>query len=287
MPAKTLDQMNDMRLAIISCAGELPKRLRDQCIKDNIEHFIIAIKGICDPDLTAQADEVFPIGHFATAVKRLQQLQITHIVMAGHLVRPSLLDMRFDLSTLNLLRKHRNVLIGGDDTVLSRISNYFEEVGFQVLGVTDIDPSLFAQQGLIAGPKPSQQVLEDIECGKNIYHQIASADIGQSFIMHQGSVLAVEAREGTDLMIERIAELKEKGRIRGRGKIGVLMKYQKPNQDMRLDTPVIGLKTVENAVAAGLSTIVISAGNVIVMQYDDIIRYCNAQSITLIGVDFA
>ena len=274
------------RIAILSCAGELPKRLRRAALAQGLDFRVIAVKGICDPDLEALSDASYPMGHFAAALDYMHKNHITHIVMAGHLVRPSLLDMRFDFKTLNLVRQHRDVLLGGDDAVLSRISRFYESQGFIVLGPSDLDKALLIQEGALAGPKLTKAQESDIQDGIRVFNIIAKADIGQSFVIHQGSVLVVEAREGTDQMLQRITQLRLDKRVRGRGNFGMMLKYAKPNQDIRLDTPTIGLQTVKMVHQAKLSAIVIAAGQVMVLQYDEVVKYCNTHKITFVSRQF-
>lgn len=273
----------DDKLAILTCAGELPRHLYNKALQDGKNAHIIAVKGFCDPASMDIASAIFSFGSFARAVAYLKAEKFTHIVMAGHLIRPSLLDIRFELSTLNLIRKHRDVLIGGDDKVLKRIATYFEGEGFTVLGVQDIDLSLLASKGVMSQREPSKAEQDDIQIAKSLSVKLGELDIGQSFIVHQNSVLAVEAREGTDEMIKRVHALRQNKRIKGRGNFGVFVKFMKSGQDPRLDTPVIGLDTLENCIQAKLSGIAVEAGKVIIMQREEVLKQAKRHNIFIYG----
>jgi UDP-2,3-diacylglucosamine hydrolase len=132
-----------------------------------------------------------------------------------------------------------------------------------------------AFDGLIGGPKPKRRSLEDIAYGFEIAKQVSKLDIGQTVIVRNGTVLAVEAFEGTNEAIRRGAALGKQG--------AVVVKVSKPNQDMRFDVPVIGCETLEIAAAAGVAVIAVEAGRTLLLEKDAVISLAEEKHITIYG----
>ena len=143
--------------------------------------------------------------------------------------------------------------------MLRGVVDIFEKEGYRVLSVAEAAPSLVLGEGVIGKHRPSTELAADIAKGFKVVAQMGELDIGQATAVCDGLVLAVEAAEGTDAMLKRIGDLPE--RLRGKpGKPrGVLVKAPKPIQDRKTDLPVIGIETVNNVVAAGLSGIAVEA----------------------------
>ncbi|MEM0896119.1 MAG: LpxI family protein, partial [Verrucomicrobiota bacterium] len=133
-----------------------------------------------------------------------------------------------------------------------------------------------APDGPICGPKPDKQVLRDAEFGLRIAKEVSALDIGQTVVVRNGTVLAVEAFEGTNEAIRRGGKL-------GKGK-GVLVKVSKPGQDMRFDVPVIGPATLETAAEAGLKGIVIEAGRTLILGREEVDAIATKAGIAVMGI---
>ena len=133
-----------------------------------------------------------------------------------------------------------------------------------------------ANEGLIAGPKPKDRILEDIAYGLGIAKEVSRLDIGQTVVVKKGTVLAVEGFDGTDSTIRRGGEL-------GRGE-AVVVKVSKPRQDMRFDVPVIGPRTLETAAAAGVAAIAMEAGRTLFLDKDQVQALATQHHITLWGI---
>jgi len=139
---------------------------------------------------------------------------------------------------------------------------------------TFLEDSL-AHCGLIAGPKLSLREQEDVELGWKVAKEIARLDIGQTVIVKNGTIVAVEGLEGTNEAIRRAGVLARDG--------AVMVKVAKPNQDMRFDVPVVGAETIRVATDAGLRVIALEAGKTLILQRDEIADLASAASISIVG----
>lgn len=164
---------------------------------------------------------------------------------------------------------------------MRQVVRMIEEAGIRVAGADDIVPSLLAPQGPIAGPQPDRACRADIEAARAAAIAIGALDIGQAAVAVGGRVVALEAAEGTDGMLERVAQLRASGRIRKTG--GVLAKCVKPRQDRRIDLPSIGPGTVDRVAAAGLSGIVVDAGASLILDLAELSDRAEKAGVFVLG----
>jgi len=190
--------------------------------------------------------------------------------MAGQIAPSNLFDLRPDWKALLLLAqlKQRNA-----ESIFAAIANELSKVGVDLLPATTFLEGSLAQAGLIAGPKLSQREEQDVEFGWKIAKEIAGLDIGQTVIVKNGTIVAVEALEGTNDVIKRGGTLARKG--------AVMVKVAKPNQDMRFDVPVIGLETLRVAAEAGLRAIAVEATRTLLLEKDEIVDVANRSKISI------
>jgi DUF1009 family protein len=153
--------------------------------------------------------------------------------------------------------------------VLTGLVKLFEDYGYQVVGAHEVAPDLVATAGLFAGPRVSSGAHEDARIAMAAARAVGRLDVGQGTVTVGGRVIAVEGAEGTDAMLRRVAELRQSGRVRWSGRSGVLAKCPKPQQDLRVDMPTVGPRTVEEVAAAALAGIVIEAGRVMIAEQDE------------------
>ena len=169
-----------------------------------------------------------------------REQKISQAIMAGQIAPGNLFDLLPDLKGALLLArlKERNA-----ETIFSAIAAELKKVGVDLLPATTFLEDCLPEPGHIAGPKLSSQQLDDVELGFKIAKESSRLDIGQSVVVKKGTVVAVEAFEGTDATMERGGRL-------GKGDV-VLVKVSKPNQDFRFDVPVIGTRTMETCARCG------------------------------------
>jgi hypothetical protein len=234
---------------------------------------VIALEGEADERLRAFPYAALKWGQLG----RLEQLLADHhtreIVLIGSVHRrPDFSSIGLDLGTLRYLPRIIKGMVGGDDTVLGNLVKALEELGYRVVGAHEVAPQLVAAVGLVAGPAPNNADREDAGLALAAAKAIGALDIGQAAVAVGGRVIALEAAEGTDAMLERVAIVREKGRARWKGRAGVLAKRSKPQQDLRVDMPAIGPQTVERVARAGLAGIAIEPGRVLIADRAETLR---------------
>jgi DUF1009 family protein len=155
---------------------------------------------------------------------------------------------------------------GGDDHLLSGVARTFEELGFRLLGAHQVAPEILVREGVLGGRKPSARDEGDIQCGFALIAAMARFDVGQAVVVADNRVLAVEAAEGTDGMLDRLVALREAGVLRIPENTGVLIKAPKATQDRRFDLPSLGPQTVAKAAQAKLAGIAVAAGETVIAE---------------------
>jgi DUF1009 family protein len=197
--------------------------------------------------------------------------------MIGSMVRPSFWQIRFDLTTLMLLPRIAAAFHGGDDHILSSGVRLIEEQGFRVLGAHEVAPEILVPEGPLGRAQPSERDRADIELALAYLRATGLFDVGQAV------VVSVEAAEGTDQMLARVAELRAAGRVRTPAGSGVLVKSPKLGQDLRFDMPSIGPLTVVGVARAGLAGIAVVAGSTIVAEPEQLIAAADRANVFVVG----
>lgn len=247
---------------------------------------IVAIKGEADASLEAWSHEWVSWGQIGAILRGLQQDGCREMVIIGNVTRPDLTAIKFDFGALlNFPRLLKLVVAGGDDAVLSNVVRFFEERGHVVRGAHEIAPELVAPAGTLTSCRPGARDEQDIARGFEVVATMGAYDIGQACVCARGHVIAVEAAEGTDRMLQRCGELRQWGKRIGRKRVGVLVKCPKPGQELRVDMPVIGTRTVELAANAGLAGIAILAGKVMIADREAMLAAADKAGLFVVARD--
>ncbi|QPM89511.1 LpxI family protein [Pseudooceanicola algae] len=257
-PRAKADPGSGTGLAIIAGAGALPL----QIAAAHPEALLISFHDLdCDlPEGSLQRHRYEQLGGLFDA---LRAAGVTRVVMAGAMSRPDFDPSLMDETVQGLMPRLVAAMgAGGDDSLLRLIISLFEERGFSVVGAHDLLPGLTASAGLFAGPGLSDQATVDARRGQEILVTMAPLDIGQGCVVAGGLCLGLETVQGTDALLRFVAQTPRHLR---RGK-GVLCKFPKQGQDLRVDMPAIGPATLRAAAAAGLDGIVIAAGQVLLLE---------------------
>ena len=267
------------KLGIIAGGESLPKRLIDWCIANNRPYFVLAIKDNANPDyFTPDVNHTWiRIGQAGTGFDRLKKEEVKDIVLIGTIKRPSLADLVPDFRTATFFAKLGARAIG-DDGILRAVVKEIEGEGMKVVGVHEVVPDLLAHSGVLTKTKPSEEDEEDIRRGIEVAYELGRLDVGQAVVIQQGLVLGVEGIEGTDKLITRCADYKRKG------KAPILVKLRKPQQDMRIDLPTIGPRTIENAHKSGFRGIAIHTGNTLIVNEEEVIKLANKYKMFIKGI---
>lgn len=267
------------KLGIIAGGGTLPQTLINYCLQKKRDFFVLAIENNADKAIFAPniPHKWIRIGQAGTGFKVLHEQNVQEIVMIGTIHRPSLADLVPDLRTTAFFARIGLKSVG-DDGILRALIKEIEAENMLVVGIHEVLPDLLVKEGVLTKHKPDKQALADIERGIEVAFELGKLDVGQSVIVQQGLVLGVEGIEGTDKLIQRCGEYKRKGVG------GVLVKLRKPQQDMRIDLPTIGVKTVENMHAAGMRGIAVHAGNALIVDEEKVIALANKYSMFICGI---
>lgn len=262
VPAKPAD---DGALAIICGGGTLPFAVADAVTKYGRRVVLFAIRGWADPKRVVDYPHYWAaLGQFGAFCRLARREGCQDVVLIGSMMRPAIWQIRPDLKTLRLLPRIFGMFRGGDDYLLKGVAAIFEEHGFRLLGAHAVAPEILMPEGALGRERPTERDNADIAKGLAFLTAASPFDVGQAVVVADARVLAIEAAEGTDSLLERIAQLRQTGRIAsGRG---VLVKAAKRNQDRRLDLPSIGPQTVEGAARAGLAGIAVVAGSTVVAE---------------------
>ncbi len=236
----------------------------------------VAFENETDPGLADLVDETgwLRVGQLGRMLTFFTQHGTTRAIMAGQIAPKNLFDLRPDLKALLLLGKLRE---RNAASLFGAIADELAKAGVFLLPATTYLEHLLAGPGHLAGPAPGKRQLEDAAFAMRIARQVSALDIGQAVVVRHGTVLAVEAFEGTDSCIRR------GGALAG-GKGGaVLAKVSKPEQDFRFDVPVIGPRTLAAAAEARLSVIAVEAGKTLLLESDGIAGLAQKHRIAVVG----
>ena len=260
-------------LGIIAGNGVYPKLLADAAKKAGVKKIVAAaFTDETDPILEQQVDvfEWLRVGQLGRMLKFFRGQDIHHAIMAGQIAPKNLFDLRPDLKALMLLGKlkERNA-----ESIFAAIADELAKIDVDLLPATTFLEDSLARPGLIAGPKLSSRQEHDVELGLTVAKEIARLDIGQTIIIKNGTVVAVEALEGTNEAIKRGGTLARDG--------AVMVKVSKPNQDMRFDVPVIGVETVRIAAESGVRVIAVEAAKTLLLERDAIIAEANSLNVSV------
>jgi DUF1009 family protein len=262
-------------LGIIAGNGIYPRLLADGARRAGVEKIVAAaFTDETDPVLERHVNvlEWMRVGQLGRLLKFFRGQNIQHAIMAGQIAPKNLFDLRPDLKALMLLGKlkERNA-----ESIFAAIADELAKVEVNLLPATTFLEDSLAQPGLIAGPKLSSREEHDVEIGWDIAKEIARLDIGQTIVIKNGTIVAVEALEGTN------AAIKRGGTLAGKG--AVTIKVSKPNQDARFDVPVIGIETVGVAAEAGVRVIAVEAGKTLVLERDGVIALANGSNMSVVA----
>ncbi|MEM9207217.1 MAG: UDP-2,3-diacylglucosamine diphosphatase LpxI [Pseudomonadota bacterium] len=258
--------MTGKPLGILAAGGTLPGELAKKVVKDGRDIFVVGINGVASDELREFPHAFVSIGQIGRIFSSFEKAGCRELVVIGRFDRPDLSAIKLDATAVMNAPRLRRILKGGDDAVLTGVFNFLEDKGFQVLGIHDVAPSMLAGGAEIQTRNATSDELEDITAGFSALRGMSAFDIGQALVVINGRIVAVEAAEGTDAMLQRVGELRKTGRIPRKSGNGILVKTAKHGQDLRADIPVIGTETLNNINAAGLTGLAVEEGRVIIAQ---------------------
>jgi DUF1009 family protein len=270
-------------LAIICGAGSLPFAVADAVLASGRPVVLFALRGWADPQRVAAYRHYWgALGQFGWVCRQARAEGCRDIVFIGTTARPPIWRLRFDWGTLRILPRVAAAYRGGDNHLLSAIAKAFELEGFRLVGAHEVAPDILTPAGALSKRQPNAPECADIAQALRLLEAIGKFDVGQAAVVSSNHVLAVEGAEGTDRMLERIAELR-RHQIGAPG--GVLVKAPKPGQDWRFDLPSIGPQTIEGAARAGLAGVAVIARASIVAEPQRVTALADAHNIFVVGLN--
>ncbi|HEY5751597.1 MAG TPA: UDP-2,3-diacylglucosamine diphosphatase LpxI [Chthoniobacterales bacterium] len=263
-------------LGIIAGNGVYPLELaRNARAAGVVRVHVAAFDNETRPDLAALVDSIawLRVGQLGKLIAFFKKCGVKEAIMAGQIAPRNLFDLRPDFRTLLLLGriKERNA-----ESLFGGIADELAKDGITLLPATTFLEQDLASAGHIGGPAVKRRVIEDLEFGYRIAKETSRLDIGQTVVVRNGTVLAVEAFEGTNEAILRGGKL-------GRG-AAVMVKVSKPKQDFRFDVPVIGVQTLETATEAGILAIGVETGKTLLLEGKKVIAEANTRKISIHGI---
>jgi DUF1009 family protein len=271
-------------VAIICGGGAFPKAVAESVLRQGRKVYLFLLRGFADPALERYPHEWVKLGALASYVSARKQHGLRDIVFIGNLIRPKLSEIGFDWRSLFLLPRIAGIYLGGDNKLLTGVAKIFEENGFRLRGAHEVAPDILIPEGILTKKKPGAGEMEDIRLGLDLVGAIGRFDVGQAVVVAGRRAVAVEAAEGTSLMLARVAEMRKAGRLRIAKGEGVLVKAPKPGQDLRIDLPAIGTNTIEEVRAAELSGIAVIAGESIVADGEAFVAAADAAGLFVIAL---
>jgi UDP-2,3-diacylglucosamine hydrolase len=265
-------------LGILAGGGGLPEQIADSAIARGRPVHIVAIKGEAGPGIARFPHTWVNWGAIGRMSASLKLAGCRDLIIVGSVTRPDPRKVRPDFGLIKAIPTIIRLLGGGDDHVLRNVVRFFEAQGFDVKGVADVAPELLVANGTLGSITPRPTVVADADRAFALVDALGFADVGQGVVIRDGRILAIEAAEGTDRMLARLDQVPA---ICG----AILVKRPKPEQELRVDMPVIGPRTVQLAAKMGLAGIVVEAGRVLVAERAQVIAEADRSGLFVAGLE--
>lgn len=255
-------------LAIFAGNGILPKILINECEKIGRKFFIFQLKGQkYDIDYSKYNPVVLAYGEIERFLGILRQNNVSDMVFIGSVIKPNFSNLKVDKKGTILLAKILANKILGDDAVLRTVLNFFKKEGFKIWAIDELIDCVFVKKEVLTIIKPNSDDIFDINLGRKAIGVFSKFDVGQSIIVAQKQIIAIEAVEGTDTMISRCKDLNIEYKDNA-----ILVKTKKHNQTRNADLPTIGVKTIENCKEAGIKGIAIESKSTLVLEKELVVK---------------
>lgn len=264
------------RIGILAGGGRLPGLIADSVIARGGSVHIVGVEGEADASITAYPHTWVNWAQVGRMFHTLRTEGGGQMVIAGSVTRPILSRLRPDVGFFRVLPQVLRMLVGGDDSVLTRVVRVFELNGVTVRGAHEVAPNLLVPDGALGRVAISKEGRADAALARAVRDALAPLDAGQAVVVCDGRVLALEGAEGTDAMLQRLAQ--QRGSAGGPPR-GILSKGPKPGQELRVDMPVIGARTIDGLQAAGLAGCVVETGRVLLLEREEAIAKADAAGV--------
>ena len=261
---------------IIAAAGPVPLAVAQELRASGHEVVIIRLKSITDADFSSFEVHDHRLGAVSAIIDSLKSSGVEKLIMAGQFKRPKMATVMPDMRGAKILTR---ALGAGDDTALAIVKEELAKDGITVIDIADILKQDFATDGVMAGSAPDQDQNQAITIGVEYLNAAGQFDLGQSCVIESRRIIAVEAAEGTDAMLDRAASLRDPDLTPA-----VMVKMLKTGQDRSLDPPGIGVETIKRAHKAGIDVIAVESGGVMIIDPETTIKTAKDLGVGLFGL---
>jgi UDP-2,3-diacylglucosamine hydrolase len=266
------------KYGLIAGNGRFPFLVVESARRQGIEIVVAAIREETAPEIESCGFPVqwLGLGQLGKLISFFKDSGVTRAIMAGQVRHVQIFSSSLpDLTMIRMLAglKHKNT-----DALIGGVARVLEEEGITLVNSTALLEPYMAGLGLMTRRALNTREQADVEFGRPIAHRIALMDIGQTIVVRDRAVVAVEAMEGTDAVIRRAGSLVHKKNL-------TVIKVSKPKQDMRFDVPVVGVPTIENMAEAGATALVLDARRTLMLDVDELIRLADKHSIAVAGLE--
>lgn len=266
-----------MQIGIVAGSGNLPKIIATDAKERGFKVVTVALEGLASEELNKLSDKIswINIGKLDKIIKTFKDNKINSVILAGKVPKIPLIKSKIipDLRALKLLLSLEN---RNDDTILKAIAEEAKKEGIEIIDTATFSPHLLTPSGVLTERAPTKEEQKDIEFGWYIAKEIGRLDIGQTVVIKSLAVMAVEAIEGTDEAIIR------GGKLAGEG--AVVIKVSKPQQDMKLDVPVVGIETLNSMISVKAKVLALEAHKSLIINKKVFLNRASEAGISVIGI---
>ncbi|GAM99388.1 UDP-2,3-diacylglucosamine pyrophosphatase [alpha proteobacterium U9-1i] len=271
------------KLGIIAGAGELPVALAEHCAAEGASYFVARVAPFADEALETHPHDTHGLGEMGARIAAMKAAGCDAVVFVGKIPRTDLRTLNWDAGGMAMVPALAAAAPKGDDALLRAVLDEHAKQGFVIIGADQVMEGLAAPDGVWGKHAPSAGDLADMRLAARVAAAMGTFDVGQGVVACAGLILAVEAQEQTDAMLQRVATLPTDIRGGASARRGVLVKRPKPIQERRIDLPVIGVRTIEGAAAAGLAGVAVEAGGALAVRRAAIIAAADAAGLFVFG----
>ena len=266
-----------MKYGLIAGNGRFPFLVLEGARDRGLEVVVAAIKEETAPEIEQQAAQLewMGVGQLGRLIRFFKRQEVTHVIMAGQVKHHQIFRLNA-LPDLRMVRMLARLATKNTDSLIGAVADELAREGITLVESTLFLEALLAPEGVLTRRAPSKEELADIDYGLGIAREIGRLDLGQTIAVKDGAVVAIEAMEGTDAVIDRAGEVT-------RGRPFVVVKVAKPNQDMRFDVPVIGLPTIEKMARAGATAMHVTARKTLLFDRDELITMADNSGLSIVG----
>ncbi|WP_353684901.1 UDP-2,3-diacylglucosamine diphosphatase LpxI [Thermodesulfovibrio sp. 3907-1M] len=266
-----------MQIGVIAGKGFLPIVAVMELQKKGYRVITVALQGLANTELSKYSDlfEWINIGKAGEIIDFLKKNNVKEVILTGKVPKKIIFEREKIKPDLRAIKMLFSAKLRGDNELLKIVEKELSKEGIKIVGLSEFCPELLTPQGVLTRRKPSKEEWKDIEYGFKMAKKIGELDVGQTVVVKERSVIAVEAIEGTDETILRAGEFV---------KDSVVIKVSKPQQDLKLDPPAAGMDTIITMEKAKARVLALEAGKTLIVQRDKVIEKADEFNITVVGV---